>query len=602
MKKDSIMAWGSFICYFAWYHVIFYNFTNSPLRILAARATAVNPQTLLTLYLISDGVALLISFLILKDKDMHTNRPFWVLLHIAMFICAVIFPFITNLPLLYLFASLCGGLSGVIFFRILYSALFYAPKISWSRMLIIALFFFDGIQFLFGTANDRLDPGLMYAVSVIILCVSLIMSLAYRGNTLEIRKSLPENKLTLKSLLPVLILLAGIAVCFSAYQSVVLTVMPENPGIGMHQFIVCAVAFVVFFLLGNRLGQSAYLIILLALITAAFISFQLLGVGGHKIVETFMQPAYICWNVLLLSYLRSLFHQYGKNHLRLRFVIVIFLMSIVIPETAARWFFKGFLSGGLQRFALIYIVVFGLVLLIPQISRTISMVYQSKPENEPDADCVPLPNTEPPPKLNDALAELLAALSPAGQLTSREIDVLKLLLERQDVDVIAYMLGLSINIVRAHTKHICEKFGIRSKAELVNMEQSNTMQELLSPEEMDVALLLIEGETQRDISRKLHRNVDEINQQVNGIRDKIIRNGDPDPIIAAAVVEYKLTRRETDMLRCLRRNMTNAEIAAELVRSEETVKIHIRNLLKKLHVANRHGIEEWAAEFAKKIE
>ncbi|MCL2655631.1 MAG: helix-turn-helix transcriptional regulator [Coriobacteriia bacterium] len=57
-----------------------------------------------------------------------------------------------------------------------------------------------------------------------------------------------------------------------------------------------------------------------------------------------------------------------------------------------------------------------------------------------------------------------------------------------------------------------------------------------------------------------------------------------------------MTRREVDVMRCLRRSMTNSEIAAELFLSEETVKSHLHNLMKKLPVKTRQDIATWTAE------
>ncbi len=53
------------------------------------------------------------------------------------------------------------------------------------------------------------------------------------------------------------------------------------------------------------------------------------------------------------------------------------------------------------------------------------------------------------------------------------------------------------------------------------------------------------------------------------------------------VFEDVLTRREIDVLRLLSRGETNREIAAQLVISEATVKFHVINVLRKLHVSNR---------------
>jgi len=133
-------------------------------------------------------------------------------------------------------------------------------------------------------------------------------------------------------------------------------------------------------------------------------------------------------------------------------------------------------------------------------------------------------------------------------------------------------------------------------------EQSSVMQELLTQEEIDVALLLMEGETQHTISRKLHRSAAEVNRQLDTIRDKVIRNGDPNPGIAAAIREFNLTKREADVLRCLYRRITNAEIATELFLTEGTVKGHVGNLMKKMRVENRVKIAEWVEAFIEKNE
>ena len=114
----------------------------------------------------------------------------------------------------------------------------------------------------------------------------------------------------------------------------------------------------------------------------------------------------------------------------------------------------------------------------------------------------------------------------------------------------------------------------------------------LSEDETNVAMLLIEGETPRDISRKLGMSASQIDYMISSILAKIGK-GDPDPAIATIVRNYKLTRRETDILRCLRRNMTNSAMAAELYLSEETVRIHVRNLVKKLPVENRREVAAW---------
>ncbi|KNB52640.1 response regulator [Streptomyces caatingaensis] len=57
-----------------------------------------------------------------------------------------------------------------------------------------------------------------------------------------------------------------------------------------------------------------------------------------------------------------------------------------------------------------------------------------------------------------------------------------------------------------------------------------------------------------------------------------------------------LTEREADVVRCLARGATNAEIAAELFVSLSTVKTHLANVQTKLDARNRVEIAAWAWE------
>ena len=53
---------------------------------------------------------------------------------------------------------------------------------------------------------------------------------------------------------------------------------------------------------------------------------------------------------------------------------------------------------------------------------------------------------------------------------------------------------------------------------------------------------------------------------------------------------------------CLCSGKTNAVISAELYLSEETVRIHVRNLMKKLNVENRRDVVALTETFSEEIE
>ena len=57
-----------------------------------------------------------------------------------------------------------------------------------------------------------------------------------------------------------------------------------------------------------------------------------------------------------------------------------------------------------------------------------------------------------------------------------------------------------------------------------------------------------------------------------------------------------LTDREREVLRLLARGHTYNRIAEDLVVSPKTVETHVRNILHKLHLSNRHEAARWAME------
>ena len=63
------------------------------------------------------------------------------------------------------------------------------------------------------------------------------------------------------------------------------------------------------------------------------------------------------------------------------------------------------------------------------------------------------------------------------------------------------------------------------------------------------------------------------------------------PAVAAKLAEHTpritLTPRETEVISLMSTGLTNAEIAGRIGRTEETVKVHVKNILQKLHAQDR---------------
>ena len=60
-------------------------------------------------------------------------------------------------------------------------------------------------------------------------------------------------------------------------------------------------------------------------------------------------------------------------------------------------------------------------------------------------------------------------------------------------------------------------------------------------------------------------------------------------------IDTQLTAREQDVLKLVARGMSNAEIAGELIVSENTVKTHVKNVLGKLQMKNRAEAAAYAS-------
>jgi DNA-binding CsgD family transcriptional regulator len=72
------------------------------------------------------------------------------------------------------------------------------------------------------------------------------------------------------------------------------------------------------------------------------------------------------------------------------------------------------------------------------------------------------------------------------------------------------------------------------------------------------------------------------------------RAEDAAPAPALLPLPATLTRREREVLRLLAEHRTNREIAEQLVLSVDTIKHHVRSILEKLRVPNRHQATEIA--------
>ena len=80
-----------------------------------------------------------------------------------------------------------------------------------------------------------------------------------------------------------------------------------------------------------------------------------------------------------------------------------------------------------------------------------------------------------------------------------------------------------------------------------------------------------------------------LSEAVTQVLATAIRN----PTTKAAVGSDSLTQRELEILKLIAKGMSNKVIARELAISDGTVKVHVKHLLKKLHLRSRVEAAVW---------
>ena len=75
---------------------------------------------------------------------------------------------------------------------------------------------------------------------------------------------------------------------------------------------------------------------------------------------------------------------------------------------------------------------------------------------------------------------------------------------------------------------------------------------------------------------------------------EILKNALLTPVTKPNITDVSLTARETEILECLAEGLNNKTIANKLGISDTTVKVHIKNLLRKLNLTSRLEAAVWS--------
>jgi DNA-binding CsgD family transcriptional regulator len=590
---------------YCFYNSYFRDFPGGPVG-AALRAAGASIETLSVCILLTFALALAFCF---NDawQRLVKRRGLKLLLLLCTFLSVMLLPLARDMWLIFIFAILGAFTAGTVMGRSLYSMLYLSGNIHPSFIVAVMYSIFQVYIHAFDIMPAVLRTlPMYYAVGAPTLVLGLFFFFFFDGEEMERRRVLPENKLRLITVWPVLAFFVLAQTSFAFYEAILFPQMPVAPLDPVLKIIPNAVVLPILFIFGRKIKIRGVLACFAVAFACAVLAF--LTNMGLAATQMFTEPTYRFYDLFFFWVLLSAFRMYGRNNARVKLFISINIALGVVVVLLAQLLFPLLKTGAVDAIPL-FVIVVGFFLLIPKAEQAVTIMDAQGEYAESRSEY----HVSLPDQREDILAArdmLLKTLPPGVRLEAEEQTVLAYLLDGQYADVTAHFMDVPIRKVGALTNAVIAKFGCKNKNELIavmgaaraGFEQRERMRNLLESdsftrEERDIALLLTEGFTQYEISRKLSMTSGEVGAQIARIREKVGVKGSSDPVISAAVLEYKLTKREVDMLWRLLKGMGNSEIAAELFLSEETVRIHVRNLMKKLNLANRHSIERWSEAF-----
>lgn len=309
------------------------------------------------------------------------------------------------------------------------------------------------------TFTPLLSPALLLLMLLGPLCVALWFLLRYPGTALPVPVKQSQRERTMPFsiiLIPALFIFGLYLNSGFMYKVMIPTLTPLGPIYDYYRYIPYILALVLVWLLAKKLQLSFMAYMGVSLLGLAFVSFALLN---HAPSRFFMTEMIIQWAFALLDLfcwvlLAQISAFYGYPSRIFGFGLGAMLAGI----------FTGDLIGG--RLLLLddsYRLVTALFA-----AAAIFLVIQIMPWL--NVRVLNALKTEPPGRAqSDPLNGIILKIPPGRELTYREIEIMKLLLEGISNREIAGRLFISENTLKTHLKHIYQKAGVTRKRELLSM-------------------------------------------------------------------------------------------------------------------------------------
>ena len=486
----------------------------------------------------SPALCLLCSaFSLSKANTCRSRVPAWIAAHVLAFACMQLL-MLAPVKEVLIISAIAGGLCvGLVGYRLFYTMFFYISRPNPVRAVAIAYIFIRTYIYTYAIAPVDKLPVLFFVVQAVTLLISLVLSLIFKGNDIEIRHSLRENDFQLRDTWPTLAYVAAFQICLSLYQGIIVPEMPKGPWLNAYQIIPSAVTFFCMLRFSRLFTITNTVRLFLVMVAGGFISFLALEQDSRILVDTFIQPAYLFANTFYIWLIYSIFFTYGNKYLKLRLFLClnagVHYLSLIAVKSGNMW-----LSSHPKAAVFALPFILGLFLLIPAVDAFVKKINAQRDYIESQKDKVVLLPPEHP-SVMEICNRALSMLCPGILLTRREQNVLSYLIADHSEEMMAYYMGIHQREVKAAIKSLLSKCGVGTKTELM----------------MRIGQLHAQTEQAVDI---------------NGI-----------------LSGYNLTGRELEVCKLLLAGKTVKQIAAELYISFSTAHAHYKSIYRKLGVGSR---------------
>ena len=305
----------------------------------------------------------------------------------------------------------------------------------------------------------RFSPALLLFILLFPLFVALWFLLRYptAAPPVQVQKLARDRNLSFSVILiPALYIFSLYLNSGFMYKVMIPSLKPFGPFSDSYRYLPYILVLALVWFYGKKLQLNFLAYMGVSLLGLAFVSFALLNHGPSRffMTETIIQGAFALLDLFCWVLLAEISVLYGNPSRVFGYGLGAMLAGI----------FSGDLIGGrllllddsyrLVTALFAAAAIFLAILIMPWLNERV--LNQLKPVHSGPAEA-------------DPLAAITLKIPPGRELTSREIEIMKLLLEGISNKEIAGRLYISENTLKTHLKHIYQKSGVTRKRELLSM-------------------------------------------------------------------------------------------------------------------------------------